>query len=226
MSKGHKKASQERALVRLNPSSSASTELRSINDDPILIGPDNSVRVDLTKLTAPANVYDADYAWINHRPGEFSLFFAKRSLSRAEGLRTRLELRFPPESIVQLWPNTREFHDRVNKFIEKWPKNEDRDKIDPSKWDADRDHSEWANIETMAHSGTEASLDFYTLPASGIAKFMKGQGSSQLIVRPVVRVQMNIFELARLLESLASVVSDIKKYLPPDLINIGTEKEL
>jgi hypothetical protein len=66
-------------------------------------------------------------------------------------------------------------------------------------WDADRDHSEWANIETMAHSGTEASLDFYTLPASGIAKFMKGQGSSQLIVRPVVRVQMNIFELERLL---------------------------
>src|SRR5438445_3134779 len=79
--------------------------------DPITVGPDRTINVDLRKLTAPVNVYDADLAWIAHRPGTVSLFFGKRSLPPKRELRTRLELRYPPENLVHhFWRNSREFH--------------------------------------------------------------------------------------------------------------------
>ncbi len=183
--------------------------------DPITVGLDRSINIDMMKLSAPTNVYDADFAWIVHRPGAISFFFAKRNIGGNDAFRTRLEVRYPPENLVKtFWPKTREFHDQLQKFIAKWPKDDERDQQNPMKWTAEKDHSEWANIETMAHVGTQASLDFFLLPAWGIAQFFKGRGSSQLIVRPIVRIQMTIFELGRLLDSAADVVTIIEGYLP------------
>lgn len=183
--------------------------------DPITIGLDQSINIDPMNLLAPSNVYDADFAWIVHRPGALSLFFAKRRIGENNSLRTRLEVRYPPENLVKnLWPRTRDFHDRLQKFIAKWPKDEERDQQNPMKWAAEKDHSEWANFETIAHAGTEASLDFYLLPPWGVAQFCMGRGSSQLTVVPIVRVQMTVFELGRLLDSAAEVVTNIEGYLP------------
>jgi hypothetical protein len=105
-------------------------------------------------------------------------------------------------------------NDQLQKFIAKWPKDEERDQQNPMKWTAEKDHSEWANFETMAHAGTGATLDFYLLPPWGLAQFSKGRGSSQLTVAPIVRVQMTVFELGRLLDSAAEVVTNIEAYLP------------
>jgi hypothetical protein len=211
--------------MRVGPGIAVSTEPQSSND-PIMIGADHSIRIDLMKLQAPSNIYDADFAWIIHSPGSVSFFFAKRSLSEEKKLRTRLEMRFPPEILAtQLWERTQEFHGRVKEYTDKWPKDENRNKLQPEGWSAEKDHSEWANIETMAHSGTEASIDFYQLPPFGVAQFIQGRGSSQLMVLPVVRVLMSVFELDHLLESVALVVSQVQEYLPKAAIKDGQTEE-
>jgi hypothetical protein len=76
----------------------------------------------------------------------------------------------------------------------------------------------------MAHAGTEASIDFYQLPPFGLAQFSKGSGASQLVVTPIVRVQMTIFELCRLLDAVAKVVTEIEAYLP-DIVNDALKQE-
>jgi hypothetical protein len=217
MNKSHRRDSQHgsqgQTLVRVASGFSGGTDLRP-GPDAITIGVDNSINIDLMKIQAPTNVYDADYAWIAHRPGNISLFFGKRDVGSEDTLRTRLELRYPPENLVQHWKKLAEFYERAQKFIEKWPKDDLRDKQRPMEWKAERDHSEWANFETMAHSGTQASIDFYSLSPYGVAQFSMGRGSSQLIVTPIARVQMTTFELVRLLNLIAETVAEIEGYLP------------
>lgn len=214
MSKGARKLEPQRAIAQVRGEPSAVGRAQIV-EDPITIGPNRTINIDLGKLTAPTNVYDADFAWLVHRPGVVSLFFAKQTLSKGTDFRTRLELRYPPEGLVNhLWRNSRDFHARLREFVEKWPKDEARDGFDPTKWTAQRDHSEWVNFEVLAHAGTEATLDFYSLPPVGVARFTKGAGSAGLQVSPVVRVQTTVFELLRLLDSAADVVAAIETYLP------------
>jgi hypothetical protein len=214
MSKGNKQPRPGREFKRKGEKSEETSILR-YDPDPVMIGTDNTIRIDLSKVHAPSNVYDADFAWIVHRPGAVSLLFAKRNMSGNNTLRTRLEVRFPPENLVNnFWKAARDFHLKLQDFVSKWPKEEGRDLQSPEEWPAEKDHSEWANFETMAHAGSQASIDFYLLPPWGIAQFLRGGGSSQLILTPIVRVQMTAFELKRLLDSVAKVVAEIGSYLP------------
>ncbi len=195
-------------------------------DDPIGTGLDRSITIDMAKLPPPAISYDADYAWIEHHPGDVRLFFAKRNRDRSETLRSRLEVRYPPESIIgHFWRNSREFHEKMKTFAKRWPADHERDAIHPERMLADKEHSEWSNFEAMAHSGTEALIDFYTLPVSGIAKFAAGQGSGGLILLPVVRIQMTIFELTRLLDSMEPIVTEIGNYLPQGTAQVFERRE-
>jgi hypothetical protein len=208
----NKSASEEQSLIQVVDPRIAGIGDSQATMDPISLGIDRSIRIDLSRLRTPTNVYDADFAWIKHRPGAISFFFGKRSFTAKESLRTRLELRYPVENLVHhFWQNSRDFHARLDSFVSKWPKDVERDSLVPEEWNAERDHSEWANFETISHAGTEASLDFYLLPAFGIAQFMKGAGSSQLTIMPVVRVQMTAFELGRLLNSVGEIASEIEK---------------
>ena len=169
----------------------------------------------MSKLPAPSNVYDADFAWIEHRLRAVSLFFGKRDRENTKQLRTCLEIRYPPENLVKnFFGNSREFHEGLKLFAAKWPLDDERNNFDPSRLKSSREHSEWANFEGMAHAGTEASIDFYQMPPTGIARFAKGQGSSGLKLTPVVRVQMDVFELLRLLDDTVESVERIRDYLP------------
>ncbi len=205
---------QQRGLARVERQPSAGSRPEVV-DDPIGIGLDRSITIDMAKLPTPSVSYDADYAWIEHKPGDVRLFFGKRNRDNPDMLRSRLELRYPPESLVgHFWRNSREFHQRMKIFADQWPTNDGRDTVRPKEMKAEKEHSVWANFESMAHAGTEAMIDFFTLPVWGVAKFISGQGSSGLKMVPVVRVQTTIFELTRLLDSMEKVVAEIKNYLP------------
>jgi hypothetical protein len=215
MSKGRRRPESEpRAVQQMERRPASVGGLQAV--DPITVGPDRSINIDLKKLAAPLNTYDADFAWIVHRPGAVSLFFGKAVVAEdRERLRTRLEIRYPPENLVNhFWKNSRRFHARLKAMVGTWPWDEKRDSERPQTWPSDRDHSEVANFESMAHAGTEACLDFYLLPATGIARFTTGQGSETLSVVPVVRVYMTVFELLRFLNSTEEVVAAIKQYMP------------
>lgn len=204
----------------------AAGSVAQVVGDPVSLGPDRSITIDMAKLPTPTQVYDADYAWIEHRPGDLRMFFAKQSRNDSATLRTRLELRYPPENLVfQLWHNSREFHAKMRAFADKWPQDRTRDEVSPERMPAAKEHSEWANFEAMAHAGTEASIDFYTVPASGIARFIAGQGSAGLKMVPIVRIQMTIFELTRLLDSMEPVVAEIQSYLPARDARVGAGEE-
>jgi hypothetical protein len=205
---------QQRALARVDRQPSAGSAA-VVFEDSVSTGLDHSITIDMAKLPAPTIAYDADYAWIEHEPGDVRLFFGKRNRDNPGELRSRLELRYPPESLVgHFWRNSREFHQRMKAFADQWPRSEQRDKVQPETMKAEKEHSEWANFQSMAHSGSEALIDFFTLPVSGMARYIMGQGSSGLTMVPIVRVQMTIFELTRLLDSMELLVTAINQYLP------------
>jgi hypothetical protein len=210
-----KNREQRRAVSQLQRKDAGVGVVRIV-EDPITVGLDRSINIDLSKLEAPTNLYDADIAWIKHEIGRVSLFFAKRSVSTTGELRTRLELRYPPENLVHhFWRNSRDFHAGLRQFVERWPKDVQGPAVDANSIAAQRDHSEWVNFEAMSHAGTEATIDFYQLPPPGIARFAQGLGSSQLKIVPIVRVQMTTFELVHLLDAAATVVAEVERYLPP-----------
>jgi hypothetical protein len=209
----------QRAIAKIEKQPSGG----NLTDDPITIGLDKSINIDMSKLPPPQSVYDADFAWVEHRPGAVSLMFAKQSRDELTPLRTRLEVRYPPESLVRsFWGNSRKFHEGLSVFVAKWPA-DTTSAIDPSKSKAGKEHSEWANFESMAHAGTEASIDFYRMPPSGIAQFARGLGSAGLKCTAVVRVQLTVFELLRLLERTGDVVKRIEEYLPQPESQSGNE---
>jgi hypothetical protein len=204
------KQSRTRQLARAAEAGSSLERL----SDPISIGPDGSLAIDVAKLGTPQNLYDADYAWPKRRGGVVSLFFAKAHLDEPTRLRTRLELRYPIETFLHhLWKNSREFHARLKQFLSRRPQDKERDKLDPATMKADRDHSDWVNLDYLAHSGTEACLDFFQLSPGGLAMFAQGKGTSRLVMTPKVRVQTATEELCRLLDACAPIAQEIKEEL-------------
>src|SRR5690349_7828988 len=107
---GHKEQ-QQRAVTRLERRPASGSQGSLATSDPITIGPDRTINVDLGKLPGPSREYDADFAWISHHVGRVSFFFGKRDLNEQGKLRTRLEVRYPPEHLVgNFWRNSRDFH--------------------------------------------------------------------------------------------------------------------
>ncbi len=209
-----------RALTRISPGQ-ASVSL----DDPISIDSDRSIRVDLSRLPAPTNVYDADAAWVEFARGSASLFFAKQNRDEPTKLRSRLEIRYPVEAMARhFFQNSRQFHVKLREFAATWPTTGVNDRIDAAKLPAEKQHSEWANFESVAHAGSEAGIDFYRLPPSGIAQFAKGQGTSGLRCTSVARVQLTAFELLGLLDQVETLMIDIRGKLPPDVVKALEER--
>src|SRR5437660_753274 len=135
----HKPRHQQRALARIERQPAAGSVGRV--DDPVSVGPDRSITIDMGKLRPPTQVYDADCAWIEHEPGDVRLFFAKLSRDDPKALRSRLELRYPPESLVRhFWKNSREFHGKMKEFAAKWPQSTARDAISPESMKATKEH--------------------------------------------------------------------------------------
>jgi hypothetical protein len=58
-----------RALARLDRRPAAGSQAELVASDPVTVGPDRTITIDLAKLPAPSNVYDADFAWIEHHVG-------------------------------------------------------------------------------------------------------------------------------------------------------------
>lgn len=189
----------------------------SAGSDPITVGPDKTINVNFSKLTAPQNVYDADIAWVARRGADVSLFFGKRNFDQQpKALRSRLQVRYPVECFLShFWENSREFHERLRESVKRWPA-ELSQLPDEQPWtfQSERDHSEWVTFDAIAISGSAAMMDFYLMPAIGVARFSTGQGSAGLTVVPIVRVQLNIFELLHLLDTASSMIAEIEKLVP------------
>ena len=179
---------------------------------------DGTVSIDPTKLGAPQNIYDADLAGIEHRVGDVRLFFGKLKRAVPNKLRTRIEIRYPVETFYRhLWKNSRAFHKEIRGYMQQWPAAEKPDPTRLSEMEADRDHSEWANFDYMAHSGTEAAIDFFHLSPGGLARFAKSASVDDLELEAILRVQLTVGELLALLDRCADVAAEVKSYLPPSV---------
>lgn len=206
--KGKKKS----ALARVTPEGDR-TSLHRLSD-PIRVGADGSILIESAGLETPANVYDADFAWVERRFEAISIFFAKADRDTAEKLRSRLEIRYPLEAFYRhFWKNSREFHDSLKKNQGIPPNDPLREGLNPEKWPSTKDHSEWVNFDVISRTGSQACFDFFHLSPSGIARFAKGQGTAGLTVAPIVRVLTTTNELYRLMNVSQSVVEQAQELL-------------
>jgi len=205
------------AIARLERPDAGDSDLIQISDGlRVGMGDRKAILIDSRKLASPNHLYDADFAWIEHRPGrDVSLFFGKGNRDVEGRLKSRLQVRYPPEDFLRhFWKNSRTFHENVNRMLAVWPTDEDRKDIHPDKWPADKDHSEWVNFDYLAFSGSEAAVDFFHLAPGGVARYAKGQGTAGLELQAVVRIHMTLAELGRLLALCAPIADMIEGYLP------------
>jgi hypothetical protein len=178
-------------------------------------GARREIVIDMTKLASPPNAYDADVAWVEHSPGQPVVFYFGKLDRQGRGLKSRLALRYPPENFVtHFWKNSRAFHDGLREYVARWPSDAKRLALHPEEMDAQRDHSEWVNFDYMAHSGTEAGIDFFHIPPAGVARYAKNQGTAGLELLPRIRVQLTVQELLNLLEACAPIAEEVKEYMP------------
>jgi hypothetical protein len=182
--------------------------------DPISIGPDRSIRIDLAKLPAPARMYDADVAWLVDSPGRVSFMFGKVNAAKTM-FRTRLEVRYPAEDFYRFfWFNGNDLRPRIDKYVGRWPEAARARVVESIGLESERDHSEWASFDCISQAGTQACIDFFLLPAPGLVRFSSGRGSGGLSLEPVVRVQLTVFDLARLLHDADAVAARIREVIP------------
>ena len=180
----------------------------------VLNSEDRSISIDLSKLAPPQRTYDADLASLEHREGDVRLFFGKLRLPERSTLATRVEIRYPIEFFYHhLWQNSRAFHkglrERAASVIYR---SQDRRQL--HELSADKDHSEWANFDFMGYAGTEAAIDFFHLPPADLARFGKTGVAANVVLEPILRVQLGVGQLLGLLESCAETIPEIDKYLP------------
>jgi hypothetical protein len=228
-----RKPSQQtiKALARVERPDSSDSGLIQLSEGlRVGVGDRKTIIIDTAKIASPSHLYDADYAWVEHRPGrDASLFFAKAHRDAEGKLKSRLQIRYPPEDFVRhFWKNSRTFHENVRRMLSSWPQDETRKGTKPEKWHAEKDHSEWVNFDYMAFSGSQAALDFYHLGPGGVSKYVRGQGTAGLELQAVVRIQMTLAELGYLLDLCQPVVDMINEYLPtqaPELIGDQTVSE-
>lgn len=210
--------SQSTTVARIERPESGDSEMLQLSDGAIrvAVGDRKAILIDSSKLATPRNVYDADVSWVEHRPGaSVSLFFGKLNRDKPEHLKSRIELRYPPEDFVRhFWGNSRDFHAKLRGVAERLPRDEWRDNVNPEKWPAEKDHSEWVNFDYIAFAGTQAAMDLFNLAPGGVARYSRGQGTAGLELHAVVRIQLTIFELVRLLAACGPVVDMIQKYMP------------
>jgi hypothetical protein len=177
---------------------------------------DADFTIDIAKLESPAKAYDADVGWIEYRPGNVSLFFAKLDRDTPTQLKSRLEIRYTPENLIRtFWNISEPFLDRLRDYVSNWSPEAQRT-IDPipSTTSAVQSHSEWASLTYMSHSGSAAAFDFYFISPSVLARYARSADSSLLKLRGVVRVQISTFEMLSLIERVRPVVEQILRDLP------------
>jgi hypothetical protein len=177
---------------------------------------ESSIAIDASKLEAPTNAYDADVAWVEYRPGRLSLIFAKRDRDEANFLKSRLEVRYPPEDFINtFWSNSTAFFERLRTYVGVWPREAREGAVRaPIDLPAKQSHSEWANYAYMAHSGSEASIDLYHLASASLARYAQNRNLEGIRLRGVVRVQLTSFDLLDLIDQLQSLVDEITRTLP------------
>lgn len=172
---------------------------------------DGLVQIETAKIPTPQNSYDSDFCWAIPRLDAVSFFFAKERLGTPSGLRSRLELRFPIESFVQNFiGGSEEFRQKLrakmprsyeapaSSLVEGWCTTA-----------AEKEHSEWVNLDLLAYSGSQASLDFFHLPPAATAQFGKTKNPSLMQVSPVVRVLTTATELCRLLAMCETISAEL-----------------
>jgi hypothetical protein len=185
---------------------SAGTQVAKI--DPVSVAADGSLQINLQEVAAPKKTYDADFAWPQVRLGVVSVFFGKCDLNEDRRLRTRLELRYPLESFVaHFWNNSRTFHAGLRRSCENLPGWQERGTIKPETWSADADHSEWVNFDYVARTGSQGVLDFFYLSPQAVVRFKRGQGTKDLTLQPVVRVNTTTLEILNLLDSSEAIAN-------------------
>jgi hypothetical protein len=178
-----------------------------------------TISFNFSELPPPHREYDADFAWVKPRFGALSLFFGKAHLDEPQTLRSRIELKMAPDRFVRAFGTSvrDEFADELSKAVERRPNDSSLSDIKAGdmRLVGDKDHSEWVTAAYIARTGGQGSLDFYSISPRDAAMAKEGL-LSRIPINPVVRVNLSVGELSRLLTTCRSLVSEVNASLPQE----------
>lgn len=213
-------------LVRVVPQGPVGAP--DVQADPIQISmADRTIKVNIGLLPPPQRSYDADVAFVKRQHGYVAFYFGQLNEGRADNLRSRVKLKYTNEMFVHhYWKHSRDFHEDLRTQIVRWKDDPLRlPAMDLSAMPAGMEHSEWVNFDYISRSNSQASFDFYHLPPSALAKFVKGQGSNELNLAPVLRVLTTVHVLLDLMNACEPIVDEVRPLLPLfEDLEIGEEE--
>ena len=173
-----------------------------------------SIEINAERLPRPTKIYDADVAWLQHYPGDVRLFFGKFANPGFRKFRSRVEVRYPVEAFCRhFWEYSREFHQALGGRTHPLPRTGQPPRDELERLATDKEYSEWANFDLMAHTGTEAAIEFFHLPTVPLTQFIRTGSIAGLEVEAAVRVQMATSELKALLDQCSDVINSVKQDL-------------
>ncbi len=115
--------------------------------------------IDFSKAPVPEHFYVADYLYVEEDQSQIMLSFGKLDRPATDRLRSKVEIYFSPVMFVrQLWASSREFHERLKKYVETRG-------LRPPRWDrlfeAPKVQTFQSNQVMMLLSEGESLLDFF-----------------------------------------------------------------
>lgn len=182
----------------------------------------NSFVIDIGKLPLPDESYVANVGWAERSGTTVSIFVGNRDRNDPKKLKTRVELRFAQEAFLNFWSNSKEFFDRMKLLIERVPSVISAvPGDDPSQLNAEKDHVASSSIGIMTHSGTQAEIDFFDLPATDIFLSMRHQDPRRLEIHPILRV----YTTTGVLWSILSNAEEIAQQIEPQVKQLLLQEE-
>ena len=171
----------------------------------------NSFVIDIGKLPLPTESYVANVGWVENIGTTVSLLLGNLDRNDRGRLKTRVELRFPQEAFLNFWENSKAFYESMRALVERIPSILEGIPVEkPSELKAEKDHVVPASIGIMTHSGTQAELDFYDLPATDVFLSLRHQDPRRLEIHPILRIYTTtgiLWTILKQAEKIAEIIA-------------------
>ena len=163
------------------------------------------ISLNLQEIPIPERRYVADVAWVDHQDETVRFIFAQKALV-GEKLRSVVMVSVYPEPARQLIAHSHDFMKGISDFLER---NDIKCReVSPPSEEPSQTVALTANMMSVTFAGREAEWDFFHLPPSGLRKLAE---RSDVVVDPVVRIDLNTSTVAAVLRALERLLPKLPR---------------
>jgi hypothetical protein len=162
------------------------------------------ISVDFQGMPIPERRYVADVAWVDFGNEVVRFMFGQRAINGSDQLRSLVLVKVYPEPARGLIERSAPFIRNIKDFLARnnIPVHEVQQLVE----EPAQTVALTANMMSITFAGREAEWDFFHLPPSGMRKLSE---RSDIVVDPVVRIDLATSSLAAIINRLEQLVPEL-----------------